>query len=140
MTAQGGDILAFLDSAIRHREYLARLTEDESGAQWREDPFLYGVRDQTNALAIRARENRTTVLAHIAANDPESVLRRCAADRKLAELHQRAGDGTDMAREYPVCRTCTFDACPDPEPLPESWPCPTLLAVAEGYGWTEAQR
>ena len=89
MTAQGEGILVWLDDAIRERERTARNTESEGGQSWREDPFVYGVRDQANVMVVRSREDRAASIVHIALNDPASVLRRCAADRKLLELHAR---------------------------------------------------
>lgn len=72
---------------------------------------------------------------HIALHDPASVLRRCAADRKILEVHApQGGDwepyaclgcGTDS--EYGVLVDHTND-------------CETLQALAEGYGLTEEQR
>ena len=85
-------ILAWLNDAIRDRERAARLTESEGGQNWREDPFVYGVRDQTNVMVARSREERAASITHIALNDPESVLRRCAADRKILELHRAVPD------------------------------------------------
>lgn len=72
---------------------------------------------------------------HIALHDPASVLRRCASDRKILEVHApQGGDwepyaclgcGTDS--EYGVLVDHTND-------------CETLQALAEGYGLTEEQR
>jgi hypothetical protein len=132
MNTQGGNILAFLDTAISRREQLARLTEVEGGGEWREDPFVFGIRDETNVLAVRARDNRTQALAHIAANDPESVLRRCVADRKLLELHGGK------------CHSCPAT---DETGYLDEWTqfdygdmCPVVQLLAEGYGWTEGER
>jgi hypothetical protein len=75
---------------------------------------------------------------HIALHDPARVLREVAAKRKILELHVRvilrAGGGADYYKTTNVCRSC--------EPRrgalvgEHSWPCPTLLALAEGYGIT----
>jgi hypothetical protein len=72
---------------------------------------------------------------HIVANDPHAVLRRCAADRKILEVHApRGGDwdpyaclGCGSDSEYGVLVDHTND-------------CETLLALAEGYGLTDEQR
>ncbi|MFD8899824.1 DUF6221 family protein [Streptomyces ardesiacus] len=81
---------------------------------------------------------------HVVLHDPESVLRRCAADRKLLKLHQAVPDHgrysepecpDDCDGQHtgpPVCMACR-DYAGDPLQAP----CQTLLAVAEGYGWTE---
>lgn len=132
MTALGGGILGWLDDALRQREHSARLAESEGGQQWSEDPFVYGVRDQTHTLAIRARENRTSLLAHIALNDPGSVLRRCAADRKTLELHGGRGHS---------CPALDYDGDLDEHAkFYNHEVCPVVQLMAEGYGWTEAGR
>jgi hypothetical protein len=75
---------------------------------------------------------------HIAAHDPAAVLRRCAADRKILEHHSPIGGG--WPGHY-VCAGCGYDGGYCPEPYTEHVnDCPTLLALAEGYGLTEEQR
>jgi hypothetical protein len=76
---------------------------------------------------------------HIVCNDPDTVLRRCAADRKILTIHQPQGGN------YPghyACEGCGYDGADYcSEPLTEHVnDCPTLLAVAEAYGLTEEQR
>jgi hypothetical protein len=75
---------------------------------------------------------------HIVANDPHAVLRRCAADRKILAEHRPQGGG------YPshyACEGCGYDGSYCPEPNTDHVnDCPTLLALAEGYGLTEEQR
>lgn len=73
--------------------------------------------------------------AHIALHDPHAVLRRCAADRKILEVHApQGGDwepyaclGCGSDSEYGVLVDHVND-------------CETLQALAEGYGLTEEQR
>jgi hypothetical protein len=68
---------------------------------------------------------------HIALHDPANVLRRCTADRKILEVHKPYG-----GRGY------GGHACTGCGELNEDWAvdhtndCPTLLALAEGYGLT----
>lgn len=139
MTAQGGYLLAWTNDAISQRERIARDAASEAGGSWREDPFVYGVRDQKNALVAKSREERAASIVHIAASDPASVLRRCATDRKLLELHR--GDGWH-------CAVCAEPEAPSEDSEGEYvWsrtamtvPCPTLLTLAEGYGWTGGER
>jgi len=147
MTAQGGDLLAWLETAITEREDAARLATQ---GVWRTHDthldlgghtatVLVGERNDTELLAWlptmshapwdEAR-NAWNNAEHIAANDPASVLRRCAADRKLLELH--AQDSLPNGIDLDECRTCGG--------ANEPWPCPTLLTLAEGYGWTEGER
>lgn len=65
---------------------------------------------------------------------PAQVLRRCAADRKILAEHAPAVDSWDPY----ACTGCGSDDY--------GWnvdhtnDCPTLLALAEGYGLTEEQR
>lgn len=59
-------------------------------------------------------------VAHVLRHDPASVLRRCAADRKLVQRHKPVTDA-DGNGEY--CFHCA-----------ETWPCPDLLDRAEAYG------
>lgn len=53
---------------------------------------------------------------HVVANDPQIVLRRCSADRRILERHEVHGDG------YSKCTWCG-----------ESWPCPDLRDLAVAY-------
>jgi hypothetical protein len=69
---------------------------------------------------------------------PASVLRRCAADRKILEHHSPVGGG--WPGHY-VCAGCGYDGGYCPEPYTEHVnDCPTLLALSEGYGLAEEQR
>jgi hypothetical protein len=66
------------------------------------------------------------------------VLRRCEADRKILEHHAPIGGG--WPGHY-ACAGCGYDGGYCPEPYTEHVnDCPTLLALAEGYGLTEEQR
>ncbi len=128
MTARGGVVLAWVNDAITARERTARNADAEAGGSWREDPFVYGVRDQKNALVAKSREERAASIVHIAASDPASVLLRCATDRKLLELHAGkmhscpATDETGYLDEW-----TQFE---------HSQVCPVVLLLAEAYGWT----
>lgn len=76
---------------------------------------------------------------HIVRHDPASVLRRCAADRKiLAEHKPYEGSWSN----WYACEGCGWngaDYCSDLV-TDHVNDCPTLLALAEGYGLTEEQR
>ena len=67
---------------------------------------------------------------HIALHNPAAVLRRCGADRKILADHTALGfDGSIH------CDGCGVDY--ESGPLVENVnDCPTLLALAEGYGLT----
>jgi len=150
MTAQGGDLLAWLETAITEREDAARLATQ---GVWRTHDthldlgghtatVLVGERNDTELLAWlptmshapwdEAR-NAWNNAEHIAANDPASVLRRCAADRKLIADHG-PWSATDRS-----CKGCGFDNHEEPMVTDYS-DCPVLNGIAEGYGWTEGKR
>lgn len=138
MTAQGEDILAYLERVIGEREQAAQEAREGGEGRWhsgwREDYFA-GPDDQpeegeTTGAGVSDERDRTVVYdegrpskaqsVHIALNDPESVLRRCAADRKLIEvLTSILKNGSKLERS--VARF-------------------SLKLLAEGYGWTEGER
>lgn len=136
-----GDLVAFLDLELTRRETAARSAADAvGGAAWdgwdREvsvelpggdtiaDGVMYG--DLYEPMKKEACE-------HIALHDPESVLRRCAADRKLIAEHGPFSV-TDLS-----CKGCGLDSH---EEMVTGYyeDCPVLIALAEGYGWTEGER
>lgn len=134
MTAQGENILAWMDAAIAAREIAARAA---TGGLWEETGIGdYGWTVSAPSGAIVDTDDSDQGLAdarHIAANDPESVLRRCAADRKLISQHGPCSD-TDRG-----CKGCGFDN--QEESMVDDYnSCPVLLALAEGYGWTGGER
>jgi hypothetical protein len=149
MTAPGEDILAWLETAISEREETARRA---TRTAWRTHDTHLDLGGHT-ATVLTGERNDTQLLAwvptmshepwdearnawnnaeHIALNDPASVLRRCAADRKLLNLHAGkmhscpATDETDYLDEW-----TEFD---------HSQACPVILLLAEGYGWTGGER
>ena len=70
---------------------------------------------------------------HIALHSPDAVLRRCAADRKLLEVHRPQGGDWDPY----ACEGCGYDGSYCPElSVQHTNDCPVLLAIAEGYGLT----
>lgn len=131
VTARGEDILAWTENAITETEAAAREAEETSGASWGEDgEHVYGehgvvaVGPWTGLLPDAPRR-------HIALHHPESVLCRCAADRKLLELHSPHNGN---------CRTCLEWSETEYHHLPVPFPCDTFRVLAEGYGWTEGER
>ncbi|WP_331760701.1 hypothetical protein OH810_31675 (plasmid) [Streptomyces albidoflavus] len=113
MSVQGEDLLAWLDAAI---------TRAESEAGYSEGEFIFfDVGD--GQIADHYQH----------AGSPESVLRRCAADRKLLAEHGPRS-ATDLS-----CKGCGFNN--QGESMVDHYgDCPVLHNLAEGYGWTEAQR
>lgn len=135
------DPLAYLHAAHAAAEKAA---EAATPGPWApEDPLLSDV--VTSALLGRVadcsvgtgyRPQSIPDAAHIAANDPATVLRRIAADRKLIHRHQPVHDRTGWSNgEYdtvnPACATCGSEDSAVP------WPCDTIRDLATGWGWTE---
>jgi hypothetical protein len=124
------DIAARLEKVLDRIERIAR---EASGHRWqavRGDKLGDSwVLDETSHLL----ETETPTAEHIVLHDPESVLRRVAADRQI--LAEHANDGGD-------CSTCgrpseetngrghAFHETVD-------WPCRTVLLLAEAYGWEQ---
>lgn len=69
---------------------------------------------------------------HMALHGPDAVLRRCAADRKILAEHAAQHDGSGFP-DSQQCRTCSTSGGDGYQYL-VPYPCPTVLAVAEGYG------
>lgn len=76
-------------------------------------------------------------------NDPSSVLRRCAVDRKILELHQPKVYETDewdenralVDVEYLYCPRCWAAAdYPAHTNPPERYPCDHVRLLSEAYG------
>jgi hypothetical protein len=126
VTARGGDILAWLDRAITEREWIAQGAARNRGARWVRPVDTAKVRISAADLSFPVLSQ--DIAEHIIYNSPESVLRRCAADRKLLELHRPMDHEGEMAV---FCSEC--DVSGD---YPY-FPCQTLRILAEGYGWSE---
>jgi hypothetical protein len=153
VTARGEDILAWLVRVISEREEAARgaLAFGDAFAAGREAPdcvYGTGFGGPYMRVAVPGFEGQTeAAVTHFALYGPESVLRRCAADRKLLNLHRAVPDHgrysepecpADCDGQHngpPVCMACR-DYAGDPLQAP----CHTVLALAEGYGWTGDER
>ena len=75
------------------------------------------------------------------------LLLRTTADRKLVALHRSIACesfGCDCGSCCATCRWTNADESGDPARWGETeqcvYPCPTIVALAEGYGWTEGER
>ncbi|MFE1767231.1 DUF6221 family protein [Streptomyces angustmyceticus] len=154
MTARGEGILAWLDTAITLRATAARFAAEGGPGRWysggrTDDPYVEDWQlesdvvydsDQDKALVyneVHPSKNRSV---HIALNDPESVLQRCAADRKLLASHQPAeGVGYDPDNDdTPGAYGEIASACSSCGTLGEyavRFPCHVVRTLAEGYGW-----
>lgn len=145
------DLHGWITQQVDDREQLAELISPGGYApdEWRIEPSRSGrwveivaysrtniepaeaaSREQAVALTQTGRNEHLLIAMH----DPASVLRRCAADRKILAEHVPAVDSWDPY----ACTGCGSDDY--------GWnvdhtnDCPTLLALAEGYGLTEEQR
>jgi hypothetical protein len=70
----------------------------------------------------------------IATNHPGAALRRIEAERELLAEHAEGW------RHCEVCSEEDYDGAGRVFRRPLPWPCPTILAVARGWGWTEEQQ
>jgi hypothetical protein len=139
MTAQGGDILAWVEAAISERERIAAMTPGEA---WQvegnlRDGFRVVIADHVIAenpawYPVRQITGVTSAAHLMVQHDPDSVLRRCAADRKLLELHAGKMHSCPATDESGYLDEWTqFD---------HSQVCPVVLLLAESYGWTGGER
>lgn len=148
MTAQGEGILAYLDRVISKRERSAQEACDGGEGRWHsgwsKDYFAFPDDDpqegETTGAGVSDERDRTVVYdegrpseaqsVHIALNDPESVLRRCAADRKLiAELKDLSMLGESPEQPAGPVERMALNGIRA-----------ALRHLAEGYGWTEGKR
>src|ERR1044072_3610807 len=139
MTAPGGDLLAWLENAITRSETVAHSAAHAVG----------GPSGDGSERDVSARESGDTVADgvtygdmwepmkqeacdHIALNDPASVLRRCAADRKLIAAHPITRDVISVQPDGTHGFGCSVCHHEDLMVAGDGW-CDTLLALAEGY-------
>ncbi len=73
--------------------------------------------------------------AHVALNDPAHVLRLVAATRNILELHHfdASEDGAPVL-DRGGRLWCPLCSVGDGGPI-ALWPCPTITALATGWGW-----
>lgn len=144
MTAQGEDVLAWLDNAISVREAAARgaLAFGDAFSAGSDAPdCVYGTGPggPYMRVAVPGFEGQTeAAVAHFALHGPESVLRRCAGERKLLEEHAPQQDGSGFPDSL-QCRTCSQSGGDGYQYL-VPFPCPTVRFLAEGHGWTGGER
>lgn len=136
------DLHAWITCRIGEVERIAEAARGQGEGRWRHDSSYYNgyvyddgdqpvVYDESAPLPEEA--------AHIALNDPESVLRRCAVDRKILAAHPYTtrvitpSDGSASAGFG--CDTChNWDGVPEGRGN-----CATVLALAEAYGYDEGR-
>lgn len=156
------DILAWLDNAITLCATVAKLAAQGGSGSWysggtTDDPYVEEW-ELESAVVYDADSPDTVIVSngvwpskdrsvHIALHDPASVLRRCEADRKLLELHQPISCRSAGCDCDSCCATCRWTGSDEAgktlrwgETDKCVYPCPTLRALAEGYGWTGVAR
>ncbi|WP_399553898.1 DUF6221 family protein (plasmid) [Streptomyces anulatus] len=145
------NILAWLNRAVSEREAVAHAALNHGrGSAWRANgatveiatgqPVYADVFEET--VVFNEGSPTEEQAAHIAANDPQSVLRRCAADRKLIELHGGQGHTCPVTESEGAPYGARFDfqgMSAAVSFLPEE-ACTVMQLLAEGYGWTEGER
>ncbi|MFB7738310.1 DUF6221 family protein [Streptomyces sp. NPDC056112] len=132
-TARSGDILVFLDMAISLREERARAL---GGGKIEVKSYGPGVVSLEGAIHLDGGALHEDEIAHIVLHDPESVLRLCAAARKVIAAHPVTRDVIAVQPDGNHGFGCIVCHTEDLLTIGDGW-CDTLLALAEGYGWTE---
>ncbi|MDX2513847.1 DUF6221 family protein [Streptomyces stelliscabiei] len=132
------DLHGWITQQIDETQRIAEAARGHGEGRWRHDPsypngYVYDERGEPVVYDESAPFPEEA--AHIAFNDPASVLRRCAADRKILDVHEPAGTECDPY----ACNGCGVDSEYGHE-VDHTNDCPTLQALAEGYGLTEEQR
>lgn len=108
-------------------------------------PDLYGwILERITATERSVRDQSDAMWqVHLGADSAAQVVfRRCAADRRLLEIHKPRGvDWSTEDREWGgnphVCEGCGQEGICQDWVTGHANDCPVLLAVAEGYGLTE---
>jgi hypothetical protein len=122
----------WIEGEIKRLEAAARDHQQACGS-WEFDSFVHEVRDRCNAGTVAA-VYRDGTGQFIMLNDPDAVLRRCAADRKILAAHPYT---TRVVNPGYGPHTAGFgcETCHDWDGVPEGrGNCATILALAEGYG------
>lgn len=145
MSAPGEDLLAWLDAAISAREALARAAEAQDPSPWRDitsegsgpldrpwgvgSGWVISANDEglwdcegSGTLCMTADTGR-----FVAANNPASVLRRCAADRQLVAAFRKATGPQSLHTDDPRINGHREGR--------DSALLQALRFLAEGYGW-----
>lgn len=125
------DLVERLDAVITELENAAR--EAKWSGEWRSTrnndmPLVCAdvtlVNSEGEFLEYVATDVERSTAVHIALHDPETELRRCAAERKTLALHRVEEPEQDRLRGF--CAHCGW-----------RFPCPDVRNLAEGYGITE---
>ena len=123
------DLVSSLSSALDKREQIARAAHDPAGWNY----------PRIEACWDGGFEADDDILAHIAANSPEWVLRDCEAKRRVLERHRRrplleppscrCDACVDNYLDIEVCDGCQWTSEDD-----KPWPCPEIRDLAYALG------
>lgn len=135
--------VAFLRNAHQRAEELARAATPGPWEAEGDDPTddeIYTCYDGEHGDLLgemvaftRGPRSHATMLLIAHAADPVAVLRRIQAERDLLVEH---------AENWGHCSVCgaeDYDGAERAFRRPLPWPCPTVLAVVRGWGWTETE-
>lgn len=126
-------LAARLLAAIEETERLARDAVQETTGRWTSREVEWGVgtvvEDDCGALLLHVTyHGRNVQYPHIAHNDPDTVLRRCAADRRILDRHKPHVIETSRSNPQPViCDYCSH------VPDAVDWPCPDVEDIVVAY-------
>lgn len=145
------DLTTRILATIDRIETIANAVQDNSApwdGQWKSQrgQVVRTLNDWVLVYGTEAKPLRRGFVEHVAANDPATVLRRCAADRRIIGRHtfghkQVWDDELSDLRTIEHCVTCTMgngcDHCiTEADNDYEPWPCATLRDLADSYGIT----
>ncbi|MFJ1667372.1 DUF6221 family protein [Streptomyces bottropensis] len=131
------DLHGWITQQVDETQRIAEAARGQGNGQWRHDSsyengYVYDEHDQP--VVYDEGTPLPEEAAHIAFHDPATVLRRCAADRKILARHCLDPDA--IWYEAAMCEGCGTEgemAYPRTENLND---CPELLDLAEAHGLT----
>lgn len=129
------DLVSRLLAAIEQLEKIARECGDEDDRRWKWSLLSETVRTESGdyvACGPWDGDVDSNYALHMVMNDPNVVLRRCAADRVILQQHRPINDAGW------ICGVCIEPGYIGFE-YRSDWPtvnapCPTLVALASAYG------
>lgn len=131
----------WIEGEIKQAEANARDAEKEQGPAWRThwDARLDSFQLVDSADLPVAEHMQPGVAALAARNDPSSIARRCAADRKILAAHPYTTRVVNPSYG-PHGAGFGCETCHDWDGVPEGrGNCATILALAEAYGLDDAE-
>lgn len=144
------DLITRLTAAIDKVELIALATDSSPSHRYEWDVRQTSPRTMAgvyvkDAIYMVVNEVYDEAAVHIARHDPASVLRGCAADRKILALHEplEVFAGFEQSAYWPahaagrtvfVCKLCDNHDNDTGWEQDQLFPCGTVLALAERYG------